>query len=176
MNGHHRETGTEPGLQAIWQFVSVSVTDMFPRMTGKEIAMRYLAFIHSETNRTGKTVFGISFPDFPGCISGGDTVEQAVAMGGEALALAIEGMIEDDETIPAPRTAEEIMGDPVLADERDGAVLAWVPVILAKGSPRRVTVSLDSGLLDAIDAEANRRGMTRSAFLTSAAHKEITAT
>ena len=137
--------------------------------------MRYLAFIHSETNDAGETIFGISFPDFPGCISGGDTVEHVVAMGGEALALAVEGMIEDGEALPSPRTGKEIMADPDLADEREGAMLAWVPVILDQGSPRRVNLSLDKGLLDAIDAEARRRGMTRSAFVSSAARKEITA-
>ena len=42
-------------------------------------------------------------------------------------------------------------------------------------SPRRVNISLDYGLLQAIDDEAKRRGMTRSAFLSSAARNEIQA-
>ena len=137
--------------------------------------MRYLAFIHSETNDAGETIFGISFPDFPGCISGGDTVEHVIAMGGEALAFHIEGMIEDGDPVPAPRSTAAIKDDPDLADWREGADLAWVPVIFDQGSPRRVNLSLDKGLLDAIDAEARRRGMTRSAFVSSAARKEITA-
>ena len=52
-------------------------------------------------------------------------------------------------------------------------VLAWVPVIIDKGRPRRINISLDAGLLEAIDQETNRRGMTRSAFLSSAARREI---
>ena len=40
-------------------------------------------------------------------------------------------------------------------------------------APRRVDVSLDHGLLHAIDEEAKQRGMTRSAFLSSAARNEI---
>lgn len=60
--------------------------------------------------------------------------------------------------------------DPNLADWREGAQLAYVPLIIDGGSPRRVNVSPDPGLpepglLDAIDTEATRRGMTRAAFL-----------
>jgi len=47
-----------------------------------------------------------------------------------------------------------------------------VPVIIDKGRPRRINISLDAGLLEAIDQETNRRGMTRSAFLSSAARRE----
>jgi len=138
--------------------------------------MRYLAFIHSEKGSANEAGFGISFPDFPGCISDGDTIEQVVARGGEALSFHIAGLIEDGEDIPGPRTAEEVRNDSHLADWREGAVLAWVPVIIDKGRPRRINISLDAGLLEAIDQETNRRGMTRSAFLSSAARREITQT
>ena len=136
--------------------------------------MRYVAFIHSEPDSAGKTVYGISFPDFPGIVSGGNTIEDVVANGVEALALGIEGMVADGDAIPEPRPAESIVADPALADEREGAVLAWIPVVLDKGSPRRVNLSIDKGLLESIDAEAARRGMTRSAFISSAARKEVT--
>ena len=43
--------------------------------------MRYVAFIHRD-----EAGFGVSFPDFPGCVSIGDTVEDAVCHGSEALA------------------------------------------------------------------------------------------
>jgi predicted RNase H-like HicB family nuclease len=137
--------------------------------------MRYLAFIHSEQDEGETTSIGISFPDFPGCVSCGDTIEDAITMGGEALAFHIEGMIEDGEPLPEPRLAADIIADPDLDDWRGGAEFAWVPVIMDAGSPRRVNISLDHGLLNAIDDEAKRRGMTRSALLASAAQKEITA-
>ena len=91
----------------------------------------------------------------------------------EALALHAEGLIEDGEALPHPRTTDEIEADNTLAEWREGATFAYVPLILDKGSPRRVNVSLDYGLLQAIDAAARARGMTRSAFLSSAARKEI---
>ena len=79
----------------------------------------------------------------------------------------------DGEPIPQPRSLHDIRADETLAEWRDGATIAFVPLILDRGSPRRVNVSLDVGLLSAIDEEARRRGMTRSAFLSSAARNEI---
>ena len=67
----------------------------------------------------------------------------------------------------------DYMGGVILAAVILEGVLAWVPVIIDKGRPRRINISLDAGLLEAIDQETNRRGMTRSAFLSSAARREI---
>jgi predicted RNase H-like HicB family nuclease len=62
----------------------------------------YIALIHKEPGSD----YGVSFPDFPGCISAGKTLDEARAAAVEALALHIEGMIEDGETIPAASTLE----------------------------------------------------------------------
>ena len=131
--------------------------------------MRYVAFLHDDD----EPGFGISFPDFPGCVSDGDTLDDAICRGAEALAFHVEGMMADGEPLPRPRSLHEIKADESLAEWRHGATIAFVPLILDKGSPRRVNVSLDFGLLRAIDDEAKRRGMTRSAFLSNAARNEI---
>ena len=131
--------------------------------------MRYVAFLHDD----GEPGFGISFPDFPGCISNGETVDDALRRGAEALAFHVEGMLADGESIPPPRSLHDVKADENLTGWLNGATIAFVPLILDKGSPRRINVSLDFGLLRAIDDEAKRRGMTRSAFLSSAARKEI---
>ena len=47
------------------------------------------------------------------------------------------------------------------------------PVLVDSGRPVRANLSLDAGLLAAIDAEASRRGLTRSAFIASAAREKI---
>ena len=131
--------------------------------------MRYVAFIHGDD----EPGFGISFPDFPGCVSDGETVEEAIRRGSEALAFHVEGLLGDGETVPPPRTVQDVKADPSLAEWREGADLAFVPLVIDRGSPRRVNISLDHGLLQAIDDEARSRGMTRSAFLSSAARNEI---
>ena len=41
--------------------------------------------------------FAITFPDLPGCMSDGDTVEQAIAHGREAFQAWMASMIEDQK-------------------------------------------------------------------------------
>ena len=85
--------------------------------------MHYVAFIHSDE----EDGFGISFPDFPGCVSVGDTRGDAIAQGAEALAFHVEGMVEDGESIPPPRSLADIQKDPNLLDWRQGADIGSVP-------------------------------------------------
>ena len=49
--------------------------------------------------------YGVYFPDLPGCGSYGDSFEETLANGREALKLHIYGMQEDDEAIPDPSGA-----------------------------------------------------------------------
>lgn len=129
--------------------------------------MRYVAIIHKEQD----TSYGVSFPDLPGCISAGETADQALDRAAEALALHLSGMCEDGEGIPTPRTFENIVVD----DDYDmtGAMLCYVTAIEDLGTTKPVNLSLDVGLIKAIDSEAKRRGVTRSAFLATAARHEI---
>jgi predicted RNase H-like HicB family nuclease len=66
---------------------------------------QYIALIHKEADSD----YGISFPDLPGVISAGKTLDEARDMGAEALALHLEGLSADDETAPEPSSLEEIM-------------------------------------------------------------------
>ena len=134
--------------------------------------MRYASFIHRDEG----SGYGISFPDFPGCVSVGDTVDDAIRNGCDALAFHVEGLCEDGDAVPSPRSIEAIKADPELAEWRRGADIVLVPLLLDRGSSRRVNISIDRGLLEAIDDEARQRRMTRSAFLASAARREIEAT
>ena len=77
--------------------------------------MRYVAFVHKDPDSS----YGISFPDFPGCISAGDTIEEAVANGTEALSFHVKGMVADGEAIPEPRSPDDIAKDPALVEERE---------------------------------------------------------
>ena len=133
--------------------------------------MRYVSFIHRD-----EAGFGVSFPDFPGCVSVGAMIDDAVRQGSEALAFHVEGLVDDGEVIPTPRSIDAIKADPELADWRRDADLVLIPLLLDRGSSRRVNISLDRGLLEAIDDEARQRRMTRSAFLATAARREIGAT
>lgn len=131
--------------------------------------MRYIAFVHKDPD----SIYGVSFPDLPGCISAGDTIDEAVRSAVEALAGHVRMLEADGDPVPSPRDFDALMADPALAEERQGAMTTIVPLVRDRGSTARINVSFDLGLLEAIDAAARARKQTRSAFLASAARREI---
>ena len=126
----------------------------------------YIAIVHKEA----KTDFGVSFPDFPGCITAGKNIDEAKDMAQEALTLHIQGMLEDSEQLPDPSRLEEIMGDPDYAN-----AIAYLVVSVPDAKPRtiRVNVTVPEMTLKQIDAAAKKRGMSRSSFLVHAAQNAI---
>ena len=60
--------------------------------------------------------FGIEFPDLPGCITAGKTMQEARRMAAEALALHLEGMAADGFDAPVARDLRTIRDDPACAD------------------------------------------------------------
>jgi predicted RNase H-like HicB family nuclease len=130
---------------------------------------RYVAIVDGEPG-----TFGVVVPDLPGCTSGGKTVDEALRNAVEAVTLWVEDARADGEKVPKPRSAEKLRADRDVADAlAQGGVLAYVPLILDAGRPAKANLSIDAGLLDAIDEAAARRGLTRSAFLASAARDKI---
>jgi len=78
--------------------------------------------------------------------------------------------------VPAPRPVEELRRDPdVIETPAEGGAFIAVPLIIESGRPVRANISIDAGLLDAIDGAAKEAGMTRSSFLASAARDKIKA-
>ena len=67
----------------------------------------YIALLRKEKDSD----FGVDFPDFPGCITVGTTLEEAHKRAAEALRFHIKGMMEDAEPIPEPSSLDEIMAD-----------------------------------------------------------------
>ena len=126
----------------------------------------YIAIVHKET----KSDFGVSFPDFPGCITAGKNIDEAKDMAQEALTLHIQGMLEDGEQLPVPSQLENIMSDPDYAN-----AIAYLVVSLPDARPRtvRVNVTVPEMTLKQIDAAAKKRGMSRSSFLVHAAQNAI---
>jgi len=127
----------------------------------------YIALIHKDAD----SEFGVSFPDLPGCVSVGATLEEARANAEEALLLHIDGIVEDGESIPAPSTLDEVMANPV---NRDGAVII-VPLKTTQPRTVRVNITLPETTLRDIDAYAETHGFTRSGLLARAAKRMIDA-
>lgn len=124
----------------------------------------YIALLRKER----KSDYSVDFPDFPGCITAGKTLEEARRFAAEALALHIEGMEEDGEAIPAPSPLDTVM----LAKEHRDAIPFLVDV--NPGSAiQRLNITMPTNVLRAVDAYTKEVGMTRSAFLAHAARREL---
>jgi len=82
----------------------------------------YIALVHKDEG----TSYGVSFPDVPGCVSAGDTFEEAVANAAQALAGHFALMQADGEAIPEPRSFEQLKRDPDFAEESNGAIVTMV--------------------------------------------------
>ncbi|MCP4384843.1 MAG: HicB family protein [Hyphomicrobiales bacterium] len=131
---------------------------------------RYIALIDGK-----RGAYGVAFPDCPGCTAMGKSLDEALANARAALFEWIDDAAADDN-IPEARTVEAAREDSEVAKAiRKGAALAVVPLIRESGRPKRANLSLDAGLLDAIDEAAAAAGLTRSAFLASAAREKILA-
>lgn len=119
--------------------------------------------------------YGIVFPDLPGCTAMGDTVEEARVNAIEAVADWILEM-GGPEASPQPSSLDAVLksakGRRAIAE---GASLITVPLLIESGRSVRANISMDQGILAAIDAAAAERGLTRSAFLASAAIEKIRA-
>lgn len=69
---------------------------------------QYIGLVH----KPRQSDFGVSFPDFPGCVTAGRTWREAKAMAKEALALHIDGMLADRENIRGPSPLKAALGEP----------------------------------------------------------------
>jgi predicted RNase H-like HicB family nuclease len=133
--------------------------------------MHYVALIHKDPD----SAYGVSFPDLPGCYSAGDTLEETTHNAVDGLASFVRWLESDGDPVPRPRTPDAILADTALAEDLEGATLMLIPLVRDLGSTTRINVSLDLGLLEAVDFEARQRKQTRSAFIASAVRKELTA-
>lgn len=111
-----------------------------------------------ETDSAGG--YSAFFPDLPGCVAAGETVETCFADAQEALVLHLAGMIEDGEDLPEATALAEVTVDldVTVAD----ILLVAAPVT---GKTTRINLTIDTTLLAAIDSVTTNR----SAWLADAA-------
>ncbi|WP_046868741.1 type II toxin-antitoxin system HicB family antitoxin [Microvirga massiliensis] len=126
----------------------------------------YVALVHKDA----ESDFGVSFPDFPGCVTAGSTLEEAASMAAEALAGHIELMIDEGMPVPEPTDLDMVMTDP----ENRSGVPVMVPAMVCK-TPKavRVNITMPADVLEQIDRYADRHGYNRSGFLVQAAKKAM---
>ena len=124
----------------------------------------YIALLRKES----KSDFSVDFPDFPGCITAGKTLEEARARAAEALTFHIEGLEEDGETIPVPSVLDTVQ---LVKQHRDA--VPFLVEVQPGSQVQRINISMAARVLREIDAYTEGVGMTRSAFLAQAATSEL---
>jgi predicted RNase H-like HicB family nuclease len=122
------------------------------------------AFYPAVIDKDPDSDYGVSFPDFPGCVSAGIRLDEAMLGAHEALAGHVALMVADGDELPVPTPLEAV------AAERDATTVAitLVPVTLP-GKAQRVNITIDESLLEEIDAVADNR----SRFIAEAARAEL---
>ena len=114
--------------------------------------------------------YGVVFPDLPGCTAMGDTIQMALASAAGAASEWARVTEAHGETVPPARTMEELWKDAEVAAEiKDGSIPSFVTLIREAGRPVKANLSLDAGVLEAIDAAARRTGRTRSGMVETLA-------
>lgn len=122
--------------------------------------MEYIAYLHKDK----ASDFGVSFPDFSGCVTAGRTLEEARRMAVEALTLHVAGMLEDGEALPEASTLDELADDPAMKN-----AVAFLVSAEAPEKTVRVNITARESQIEAIDKLARERGMTRSAYMVQSA-------
>jgi hypothetical protein len=106
----------------------------------------------------------------------GDTVDEAIENAGEALRDWMDAYTEDGAEPPEPRRMSDLIFDPKYRDAvAAGAQWASVALVRATGKPSRANLTLDEGILRAIDSAAQQRGITRSGMVELMAREYLPA-
>lgn len=114
----------------------------------------------------GATCFGVFFPDFPGCVTVGDTLDEAMLNAEEALAAHAELMLADGDPIPEPTEPAAAPRDPEVDEVARVLVRLDLP-----GKAKPINITLPEGLIARIDRAAEAMGHTRSSFLAEGARR-----
>ena len=117
-------------------------------------------------------LWGVRLPDVPGCVGAGETPDLAVA----DAATALRDVMSYKRSGGFPLQSASALADILASGEvAAGETIVLIRLALDTGRTVRANLTLDAGLLEAIDAEAAIKGITRSAFVAGAAREKIEA-
>ena len=125
----------------------------------------YIAILHKEKDSD----YGVSFPDFPGCVTAGSSLEEAKELAREVLPFHLEGLAADGVDFPDPMSLDQARRHD-LARDAQAFFLVDVPF---EDPIVRANITVPKGLLERIDRYAKAHHLSRSAFLTQAAQRAM---
>ncbi len=110
------------------------------------------------------TAFGVVVPDFPGCFSAGDTLDEAVDAAKEAAAAWIDVAMDNGLAIPKPSRLEDVRNCP--------GYIGWIVGVIeldddiSDDTIERINITLPKRVLRRLDDLAKSRGQSRGAFIS----------
>lgn len=85
----------------------------------------YIALIHKES----ESGYGVSFPDLPGVVTVGDSIDEAIKKAAEVLEFAAKDRtIHTGRDFPKARTIDELRADPAFRNDASHAIVAAIPL------------------------------------------------
>jgi predicted RNase H-like HicB family nuclease len=108
---------------------------------------RYTALVDGKAG-----AYGVVFPELEGCVAMGVTVDEALTNAAEAPRAWVEVDEEGARHAATPQPLEKLRRRRDVTEAlADGAVLATVPLVRETGRPAKANLSIDSGILAAIE-------------------------
>lgn len=127
---------------------------------------KYIAVMDQEEDG-----FGVVFPDFPGCVTTGVNMSDALLRAREALELHLRAMEKDGDEIPEESDLEKVSEWVAECDGRPR--LAWIGVNLPVSKAVRINITIPENLLRQVDKKLAGRKNRRSAFFAEAVKREL---
>ena len=112
----------------------------------------FIAIVRSH----GRYGYAASFPDFPGCVVEGPTLDNVIAKAKEALPGHIQQLLDGNQRVCAPTAAEAI--------ERGDALLLAAIDVPDDLRAVQIDVAIPALALARIDSFAQRHGLSRAAL------------
>ncbi len=106
-----------------------------------------------------KHSYGVVVPDLVGCYSAGETIDKALENAEEAIALHIDGLLDDNEKVPMPSTIEKYKKTKSLK------ILYGLSWRLTRQFLMIINITLPRRILSRLDARASAAGESRSGYI-----------
>ena len=127
------------------------------------VSREYIGVIHKEDSSD----YGISFPDFPGCISAASSLDELKDMASEALQFHVDGMIEDKQELPSSKDL-----DSVKSKHPDAEAFLMISVRIPAVA-KRINITIDEKLLRKLDKYLEESGDNRSQFFAKSIEDKL---
>jgi predicted RNase H-like HicB family nuclease len=85
------------------------------------VVMRYVMLIDGQPGR-----YGGALPDLPGCTTMADSIDALLDQAPAVVSFHLEGLIEDGDVVPRPRSVDDLRADPDLVEDFARALLVSV--------------------------------------------------